>query len=102
MASTAEGSALYAYHLLQSVYDLHQVALVRHHLVDVLVGARDLVQDPFVLSAYDISCLFDQIRNRILLLGLGAAHPPAGPMRAGVEALRRSFAAHDVAAHAHA
>src|SRR5581483_3900462 len=40
--------ALDAEHLLQRVHHFHEVGLVAHHLVDVLVGAGDLGDDALV------------------------------------------------------
>src|SRR6185503_9705648 len=46
-------SAFDAQDLLQRMHHLHEVGLVRHDLVDVLVGARDLVDHALVLAADD-------------------------------------------------
>jgi len=40
-------------HLLERVRDFHEVGLVRHHLVDRLVGSRNLVDHGRVLAALD-------------------------------------------------
>src|SRR3990172_929647 len=84
------------------MYDLHEVGLVRHHFVDVLVGAGNFIQHAFVLAADDAFGLLFQIADRKPLLRLGPAHPAPGAVGAGVEALRRAPAAHDVGARAHA
>src|SRR5262245_40968930 len=95
-------SALHAQDLLERVHHLHQVGLVRHDLVDVLVGARDLVEHALVLAADDALRLGLQIRDGKRLLGRVAAHPAPRAVGAGVEALGRTPAPHDVAASAHA
>src|SRR5258706_6113763 len=84
------------------MHGIHKVGLVRHHLVDVLVRARDLVEHALVLAADDAVRLPDQVLDLELLLRRIAAHPAPGAMRAGMEALRGPLAAHDVAARAHA
>src|SRR5690349_7620788 len=94
--------AFHAENLLENVYDLDQVVLVRHHLVDVLVGAGNLVQHAFVLAADHAFGLLLEIRDRELLCRLVATHAPSGAVGAGVEALRRAAPAHYVAARAHA
>ena len=54
-----------AQHLLERVHDLDEIGLVRHHLVDVLVGAGDLVQHALVLAADDAFGLrFQVLRPR--------------------------------------
>src|SRR5258706_9276667 len=93
-------SAFDAEDLLQGMYYLDQVGLVGHHLVDVLVGAGDFVEHAFVLAADDAFGLPLQILDGKCLLRCVAAHPAAGAVRAGVEALGVALAAHDVAARA--
>src|SRR5438094_964208 len=68
-------SALDAEHLLQRVQHLHEVGLVRHHLVDALVGAGDLVQHAAVLAADDALRLRFQILDGESLLRCVTAHP---------------------------
>src|SRR5437762_13310 len=84
------------------MYDLHQVGLVRHDLVDVLVGARDLVQHALVLAADHPPRLRLQVFYAELLLRGVAAHAAPGAVRARMEALGRAAPADDVAARAHA
>src|SRR5688572_28748028 len=84
------------------MYDLDQVRLVRHHLVDVLVGAWNFIDHSLVFPADDPLRLRLKIGNRKGLLRGVAAHPASGAVGAGMEALRRALAAHDVAARAHA
>ena len=76
--------------------------MVRHHLVDVLVRAGDFVQHAFVFPAHHALGLRLEIFDRERLLRRIAAHAAPGAVRAGVEALRRAAAAHDVAARPHA
>src|SRR5689334_11708806 len=87
---------------LESVDDVDEIGLIGHHLVDVLVRARDLVDHALVLAADHAPGLGLQVLDGETLLRGIAAHPAARAMRARVEALRRSLAEHDVAARAHA
>ncbi len=82
--------------------DVRQVVLVFHDRVDVLVGARYLVDHALVLAADDAFGLLGHVGFGEQFLGGGAAHPAAGTVRAGAEALGVAFAADDIAAHAHA
>src|SRR6266581_9237906 len=91
-----------ANHLLQRVNDVHQVGLVGHHLLDVLVGPRDLVEHALVLAAFDALSLRDEVRAREAALGFAAAHAAAGAVGAGAQRIRVALAAHDVGARAHA
>jgi len=43
-------SALHAQDLLQLSHDLHQVCLLRHHMLDVLVGFGRFVNDAAILT----------------------------------------------------
>ena len=61
-----------AHHLLERVHDLDQFSLRRHHGVDVLVGARNLVQYTLILAAFDTFGLRTQILDRKLAPGCGA------------------------------
>ena len=61
LGSRSAQSPLHAHHLLQGVHDLDQVGLVGHHGVDVLVGARDLVDHAAVLAAFDARGLRGQV-----------------------------------------
>src|SRR5512134_4038157 len=99
---TRSSSPFHADDLLKGMDDLDKVRLVRHYLVDRLVGRRDLVDDAFVLAADDTARLLFQIFQIEFLVGGIPAHEAAGTVRAGVEALRRALAAHDIAASAHA
>ena len=47
--------------LLQGMHHLHQVRLVGHDAVDVLVGAGDLIEHPLVLAALDSLGLLLQV-----------------------------------------
>src|SRR5438067_7594500 len=94
--------ALYAKDLLQRVHDLDKVGLVGHHLVDVLVGAGDLVEHALVLSTHDSCRLLLQVCNGKPFLGGVATHAASRAVGAGLEALGRALAAHDVAARPHA
>src|SRR5882672_12432214 len=94
--------SLHAQHLLESVQRLDEVRLVRHHLVDVLVGAGDLVEHTLVLSTHDSCRLLLQVGNGKPFLGGVAAHAAPRAVGTGLEALGRALAAHDVAARPHA
>jgi hypothetical protein len=64
---------LHAHDLLEGVQDLGEVALVGHHPVDVLLGARDLVEDALVLAADDASGLGVEVSlDEMLLCGCAA------------------------------
>src|SRR5262245_33488493 len=95
-------SALDAYHLLQRVHDVDEIRLIRHHLVDILVGARNFVHDAAILAAFDALRLFRQIETRKSLLRLRAAHAAAGAVRARAERFAAALAAHDERLRAHA
>ncbi len=71
------GSPLHAHHLLKRVHHLDQIRLVRHDLVDVLVGSRDLVEHALVLAADDALGLGGQVGDGEPMLGRGAAQAPA-------------------------
>src|SRR5262245_47625299 len=64
-------SALHADHLLERMDQFGQVALVRHHLVDVLVRARDLVDHATVLAALDARGLCREVELAEAALRLG-------------------------------
>src|SRR5262245_3545722 len=82
--------------------DFDQVGLVRHHLVDVLVGARDLIDHAAVLPTLDTFRLLREVEAIELLLRRRAAHAPACAVRARAERLRVPLAAHDERTRAHA
>src|SRR3954470_6749832 len=84
------------------MYDLHQVGLVRHHFVDVLVGARDFVEHTLVLATNHAARLRLQVFDAELLLRGVAAHPAPGTVRARMKAFGGAASSHDVAASAHA
>lgn len=42
---------LHADHLLQRVQDFRQIALIGHHVINILVGSRDLIDHALVLPA---------------------------------------------------
>src|SRR4051794_2218941 len=67
-----------AQHLLEGVHDLDEIGLVRHYLVDVLVGAGNLVQHALVLAAEDAFGLRFQILNGEALLRRVSAHASSG------------------------
>src|SRR5581483_10384442 len=54
-------SAFDAKNLLERVHDLDEVGLVRHYLVDVLIGAGNLVQHALVLATDDALRLHFQV-----------------------------------------
>src|SRR5437870_3785114 len=95
-------SALDAEHLLERVDHLDEIGLVRHHLVDVLVGAWNFVEHALVLAADDALRLALQVLHGECLLCRIAAHPAPGAVRTRLEALGVAGAAHDVAPRAHA
>src|ERR1700752_4365170 len=102
ITDVVRNSAFDAEYLLQRVDDLDEIGLVRHHLVDVLVGAGDLVQHAAVLAADDALGLLLQVGGGESFLRRVAAHLAAGNVRARLEALGTARAAHDVAPRAHA
>src|SRR6187431_2314473 len=76
-----EGLALHAQKLFQLGYDLHQVGLLGHHLLDVLVRLGRFVDDAAVFAALHALGLALQVRHVEAALGLAAAHPPPGAVR---------------------
>ena len=97
------GSALVVEYLTQCVLDRDQVLLVRHHLVDRLVGLRVLVHQGggAVRVPGAAAHRLSQGRGRQLPLRPGARHPAAGSVGAGVVRHRVTEPAHDVRARAH-
>ncbi len=95
-------SPLDAHHLPQRMHDLHQVALRRHHRVDVLVRGGRLVDHARVLAAFDVRGGLAMLLQRDSCACGGAAHHAAGAVAAAVEAVRVALAAHDETACAHA
>src|SRR5688572_2698570 len=91
-----------AQYLLQRVQRFDEVALVFHDLVDRLVGAGNLIDHALVLAADHAPGLFHEVPRRVRFLRLRAAHAAARAVRAGLEALLRTFAAHDVGLRSHA
>src|SRR6267142_1413010 len=71
------GSALDAEDLLERVHDFDQIGLRRHDGVDILVGARCLVQNIGILAALDTGRRHFVICDRELALRLGPAHAPS-------------------------
>src|SRR6266581_990079 len=96
------GSTFDAHHLLQRVHDFDQIGLVGHHLLDVLVSRRDLVEHALVLAAFDTLRLRDEVRAREAALRFTPAHSAPGAVSAGAQRLGVALAAHDVGARAHA
>src|SRR5690349_13287000 len=94
-------SALHTNELLQLRHDLDEIALLLHHLIDVLVGARDLVHDAGVLAALHAPRLLLKVPCREPPLGRVTAHAPTGAVRSRVEGLLVAEALHDVRAGAH-
>jgi L-ascorbate metabolism protein UlaG (beta-lactamase superfamily) len=80
---------------------LDEVALRGHHLVDVLVGHRHLVESG--RQQRDVALAEKRLRDvpREQLLCLRPAHAPAGAVRRGVQRRRHPLAADDVARRAH-
>jgi len=81
--------------------DLDKIALGRHDRVDILVGARRLVNYPFVFAAFDA-------RSGGFVIGESegfprgpAAHLSAGTMGTAVEALGIALPAHNETACTH-
>ena len=86
-------SALDADDLAERVNRLNQVRLRRHYGVNVLVCARRLVDHVGVLPALHALGRPRVVFEREPLLGLGARHRPAGPMRTGMKAICVALAA---------
>src|SRR6266567_5086267 len=68
------GSTFYADDLLQRVHDVDQIGLVGHHLFDILVSSRDLVQHALVLAALDALRLRDEVSAREAAFRFAPAH----------------------------
>src|SRR5258708_20513119 len=92
---------LHAKNLLKRRNDLDQVALRRHHFIDVLVRRRDLVDHAFVLAAFDACGLERQIFAREGPARLSPAHAAARAVRAGTVQRRLAHPPHDDALAAH-
>ena len=81
-------------HLVQSVDDLHQIALRRHDRFDGLVGRGRFVDDLGILTA------FDARRHALVVfhgeppLRFRAGHRAAGPVAAAHETFHVPFATH--------
>src|ERR1700680_779806 len=56
-------SALHAHALLECVENINQIALVVHHMLDVLVRGRDLIDHVGIFSTLDSSCLLHQVSH---------------------------------------
>ena len=84
------------------MHHVDEIGLVGHHLVDILVGTRDLVEHALVLAAFDALRLLREIGARVAALRFAPAHAAPGPVSAGAERLGVALAAHDVGARAHA
>src|SRR5215813_6517415 len=95
-------STLHAKHLLQRVDNINQVALRFHHLVDVFVGAGDLVDHALILATLDAFRLNRQIIKRELPLRRSPRHLATGAVAARAVRVQVSLAAHDEASRAHA
>ena len=74
---------------------------VLHHLVDVLVGARDLVEQHLRVPVLDALHRPAQVVHAEERSRLGPRIAPAGAVRRGVKAHRMFLADDDVAARAH-
>src|SRR5438270_10444018 len=81
--------------------DLHQVALLLHHLANVLVSSWNLVDDAPVLAAFDALRLLAKVLHAVAPFRLAAAHPPSRAMRGALEALPVPQPADDVRAGPH-
>src|SRR3954454_15875898 len=90
-----------ANHLLQRRHDLHEVFLLRHDAVDVLVGLRELVEDAAVLPALDALGLPLEVPHGERFSRLGAAHATTGAVGSRLERERIAPTAYDVRARAH-
>src|SRR5690606_2094360 len=90
-----------AHDLLQGVDDFDQVGLGGHDGVDVLVGARDFVEDAGIFAAFDAGRLPLQICNRVGTLRSAARQTAAGTVRARAIRVRVALAAHDEGLRAH-
>src|SRR6185295_20225791 len=88
-------------HLLDLGNDLHQIALVTHHRLDVFVSAGNFVQHAYVFAAFNALCLSRQIVFRKSPFGCATRHLASRTMRAGVETLRQASPLHDERFRAH-
>src|SRR6186713_1845319 len=94
-ASYASRSALDADDLAKLMYDLDEVRLRRHDLVDVLVSHRRLVDHARVLLALDALGRLDVILDGEPPLRLATRHHTAGAMAARHVRIRVALAADD-------
>src|SRR5699024_11819573 len=76
-------SALHAHNLRERMHHVHQISLVGHDLVDILVGARNFVDDVVILAAFHALGLSAQVIQIEAFLGCSSAHRAACAMRAG-------------------
>src|ERR1700730_16556070 len=88
-------SSFNADHLLDLSDDLHQIALVSHHRLDVFVSAGNFIQHAYILAAFNARSLARQIVFRKRSFGRATRHLAAGPVRAGVETLGLALPFHD-------
>jgi hypothetical protein len=94
-------SALYADNLPQRMEDFDKIALGSHDRVDILVGARRLVNYPFVFAAFDARSGSFMIGESEGFLRGPAAHLSAGTMGTAMEALGIALPAHNETASTH-
>ena len=95
-------STLHAEELLEDGHGSHEVGLLRHHLVDGLVGRRNLVEHAGIVPADDARRLALQIGNREDLFGLRAAHRAARAVRGRHEGLLGAESLDQIRGGAHA
>ena len=73
---------LHANDLLQCVERFHQISLVRHDLINVLVGSGDLVNNVDILPAFNALGLLDKVFLGECVLGLCPTHYSTGTVAA--------------------
>src|SRR5216684_2681465 len=83
-------SSFNANHLLDLGNDLHQIALVSHHRLDVFVSAGNFIQHAYIFAAFNSRGLARQIVFRKSSFGRTTRHFAPSPVRAGVETLCRA------------
>jgi hypothetical protein len=56
--------------LLERVHHFHQIALMRHHRVDVFVRSRNFIHHAAIFAAFNTSCLRRKVKAVVALFEL--------------------------------
>jgi hypothetical protein len=81
--------------------DFSQIVLVRHNLVNILVGTWDFVKHAFVFPTDNTGCLLYQIILGKALFGGSSTHTTTGAMGTRTKTFWMTFASNNVTASAH-